>query len=148
MEACSVNERPTIVYILGEEKQNATHTTTRSLDDCRIKKGEETKVGGCDGIIERIPAPPHLRFAHTKLISCVPMGVTCDGVTGWLNWYSVGLKIQRTTVRIPSEKKKVSFSESKMLSSFAVSVPNSRVHTHAQEYSRTHVKDRVVHVRV
>ena len=35
------------------------------------------------------------------------------GVTGWLNWYSVGLKIQRTEVQIPSgaQEKFVSFSK-------------------------------------
>ena len=39
------------------------------------------------------------------------------GVTGWHNWLSVGLEIQRTEVRIASgaQERFVSFSESKML---------------------------------
>ena len=40
------------------------------------------------------------------------------------------------------------FSESKMLCWLAVGVPNPRVYTHSYEWSRTHVKDHVIHVRV
>ena len=40
------------------------------------------------------------------------------------------------------------FTESKMLCWLAVGVPNPHVYKHAQEWSRTHIKDPVVHVRV
>ena len=46
------------------------------------------------------------------------------------------------------KKKIVSFSESRILCWLAVGVPNPRVVTHAQEWSRTHVLGPVVHVRV
>ena len=56
-----------------------------------------------------------------------------DGVTGWLDWQSVGLKIQRPKVRTPSraQEKIVSFfSESKMFCWLAVGVPNPCVYAH------------------
>ena len=60
------------------------------------------------------------------------------------------MEMQRPRVRIPSGAQEtiVSFSESKMLCWVALGVPNLRVYTHAQEWSRTHVEDRVAHVRV
>ena len=69
------------------------------------------------------------------------------GVTGRLSWLSVGLEIQRPEVRTRLRQEgaqdknlRVSPSHKKCCADSMSVCPTPRVYTHAQEWSRTHVK--------